>query len=162
MYKFLKIILDHIRSDHPSIENVYFFSDGAGRAASQFKQMFSFINLTFLQEEYNLKTFIWNFFTTSHGKGAVDGVGGTVKRLVWSRVLAVKAIVTNSKSFCECGKAVASNVQLMLVSPDEIECEKEMLEARWEKCRSLYQTHSLHCIEVTSNTVELPYCNSLF
>ena len=80
-----------------------------------------------------MKNLIWNFFATSHGKGAVDGVGGTVKRLVWSRVLAGKAVVTNAKSFYECAKATASNLQSVLVSPDETECEKEMLEARWGK-----------------------------
>jgi len=25
----------------------------------------------------------WNYFATSHGKGAVDGVGAVVKRKVW-------------------------------------------------------------------------------
>ena len=30
----------------------------------------------------------WHFFATSHGNGVVDGIGGTVKRLVWSGILA--------------------------------------------------------------------------
>ncbi|CAH3184308.1 unnamed protein product, partial [Porites lobata] len=28
----------------------------------------------------------WNYFATSHGKGAVYGIGGTVKRMVWNAV----------------------------------------------------------------------------
>ena len=31
---------------------------------------------------------IWSFFATFHGKGAVDGIGGMVKRSVWRVVRA--------------------------------------------------------------------------
>ena len=51
-------------------------------ASSQFKQKYMFTNLTFLQEIYDV-SITWNFFATSHGKGAVDGIGGDVKRRVW-------------------------------------------------------------------------------
>ncbi|CAF0990306.1 unnamed protein product, partial [Didymodactylos carnosus] len=50
-------------------------SDGA---ASQFKQRHLFQKLTRMMTEYVLKL-SWNFFATSHGKGVVDDIGGTVK-----------------------------------------------------------------------------------
>ena len=34
---------------------------------------------------------IWNFFATSHGKGAVYCIGGTIKHTVWSCVKAGSA-----------------------------------------------------------------------
>ena len=52
------------------------FSDGP---SSKFKQKYLFSNLYLWEEEHDLKI-NWNFFATSHGKGIVDGVGGTVKR----------------------------------------------------------------------------------
>ena len=52
------------------------FSDSA---ASQFKQRYLFSNLYEWQSEFSIQL-IWNFFATSHGKGAVDGIGGSVKR----------------------------------------------------------------------------------
>ena len=56
-----------------------FFSDGA---ASQFKQKYNFnVNLTNLQEQG--VTVHWHFVATSQCKGAVDGVGGDVKRMAW-------------------------------------------------------------------------------
>jgi hypothetical protein len=30
----------------------------------------------------------WNYFASAHGKGVVDSVGGTLKRLVWMEILA--------------------------------------------------------------------------
>lgn len=45
--------------------------------------VFSDIDLPF---KYNFSVMVWNFFAASHGKGAVDGIGGTTKRLVWTAV----------------------------------------------------------------------------
>ena len=36
-----------------------------------------------LQEKHHIHIH-WNFFATSHGKGPVDGIGGAVKRYVWT------------------------------------------------------------------------------
>jgi hypothetical protein len=65
-----------ILSLNPEVENVTFISDGA---ASQFKQCFLFANLTFSKECYEV-TVSWHFPATSHGKGGVDGIGGTINR----------------------------------------------------------------------------------
>ncbi len=41
----------------------------------------NFINLCYHKYDYNLEC-EWNFFETSHGKSACDGIGDTVKRLL--------------------------------------------------------------------------------
>lgn len=41
----------------------------------------------------------WNYFATSHGKGLVDGIGGSIERTVRNAVLKRKHIVTNAKQF---------------------------------------------------------------
>ena len=41
----------------------------------------------------------WNFFATSHGKGPVDGIGGSVKHHVWGKVRARKAIMCDAATF---------------------------------------------------------------
>jgi len=38
-----------------------------------------------LEQDHGVKIW-WNFFATSHGKGPVDGLGGSVKRSVWRHV----------------------------------------------------------------------------
>lgn len=41
-----------------------------------------------------------NYFATSHGKGAMGGIGGTVKRLVWNAVMSGNSnIVYDAQSF---------------------------------------------------------------
>ena len=57
--------------------NIIYFSDGA---ASQYKNRKNFINLCHHEEDYGISA-EWHFSATAHGKGACDGLGGTVKRL---------------------------------------------------------------------------------
>ena len=54
-------------------QNIY-YSDGA---ASQYKNLKNFINLCLHQEDFGVHTELY-FSATSHGKGACDGLGGTV------------------------------------------------------------------------------------
>ena len=60
------------------LKKVHYFSDGC---AGEYKNCKNFINLCHHKDDFNLE-FVWNFFATSHGKSACDGIGGTVKRLV--------------------------------------------------------------------------------
>ena len=69
---FLALLMDHVENNVKHFENYVFFSDGA---ASQFKQRFTICEITLLG-----KCLSWNVFATGHGKGAVDGIGGTLKR----------------------------------------------------------------------------------
>ena len=72
VYIFMEYIMKYLREKFPSIRVLTVFSDGAG---SQFKQRFFFWNLHYWEQDHHLKL-TWNFFTTSHGKGVVDGLGG--------------------------------------------------------------------------------------
>ena len=49
------------------------FSDGA---AQHFKQRYTVYDATTYGQDLTVN---WHFFATLHGKGAVDGVGGSVK-----------------------------------------------------------------------------------
>ena len=55
---------------------------------------------------------ILNFFATSHGKGVVDGIGGTVKRVVWSLVRSDQARITNAKEFADVAQLCCPNIHV--------------------------------------------------
>ena len=95
VYVYIQYIFNHLKTTYPDIEYINIFSDGA---TSQFKQRFLFSNLYAWEMEYGF-TITWNFFATSHGKGVVDGIGGTVKRAIWRHVKAERAHVTNASLF---------------------------------------------------------------
>ncbi len=58
-------------------KSIICFSDGA---ASQYKNRKKFVNLCLHQNNFGISA-EWHFSATSHGKGACDGLGETVKRL---------------------------------------------------------------------------------
>jgi len=89
----LKAIIESLKNEY-SISQVSIFSDGC---AAQFKNQFTVMNLCFMQEDYGV-TGQWSFFASSHGNGAVEAVGGTIKRQVWRAVKARTTIVSDAKN----------------------------------------------------------------
>lgn len=55
--------------------------------------------LPFLKRKFELAEISWNFFASSHGKGSVDGIGGSVKRMVWQKVISRACRVNNAAEF---------------------------------------------------------------
>ena len=59
------------------LNKIKYFSDGA---SSQYKNQKNFHNLCLHESDFGIPA-EWHYSATSHGKGACDGIGGTVKRL---------------------------------------------------------------------------------
>ena len=63
----------------------------------------------------------WHYFATSHGKGCVDGIGGTVKRQVAERVKQIRAIVIDASSFYRATQLIQSTTNFYFISVEDIE-----------------------------------------
>ena len=138
---FLNYIIMDVKREWPGVKSISFFSDGA---ASQFKQRFLFHNITYFEEVYALKV-AWNYFATSHGKGAVDGIGGHVKRLVWNASRA-GAYIHDAQSFASEAAKKVDAIKVVYVPQREVEDSKEVLTARWETTEPLPNTHATHTV----------------
>ena len=77
VHSFLEVYIPFLKSQCPSLTKVHYFTDGS---AAQYKNKYNFLNLCCHKSDFDLDA-EWNFFATSDGKGACDGIGGTVKRL---------------------------------------------------------------------------------
>ena len=104
-------------TDKETIKNVDIFSDGP---SSQFKNQYVFNFLPVLRELYHLESLNWHFFATSHGKGAVDGIGGTVKRNVWMETLSRRAVINSLEDFCEVARKKEQHVEVIAVTAASI------------------------------------------
>ena len=100
VFAFLKVVIDYLKGEFPSTRKIHYFTDGCAR---QYKNRNNF--MCYHEEDFGVEA-EWNFFATSHGKSACDGIGGTVKRLVTKaslqrpytdQILTADAII----SFCE-------------------------------------------------------------
>lgn len=145
---FVDHIIKDLKESCPELKTISFFSDGA---ASQFKQRFLFENLTYFKEDYNINA-TWNFFATSHGKGTVDGIGGHVKRMVFSS-MKTGTFINDAKSFAAEASRRSTAISVMFIPAQEVEDNKTMLDARWTDVKCLPNTLITHTIEVVEKHV---------
>ena len=71
--------------------------------------MFYFYYIIYIEQFHGNgkeKYISWNFFATSHGKGAVDGVGGRIKRDVHTASLAKGAVIQNLDDFVQVSESI--------------------------------------------------------
>ena len=100
------------------------WSDGMG---SQFRSRFVFkiLSGTLLVD----KSLSWFYNERHHGKGPMDGVGGTLKNVVFRKVKSNKAVIHNPKEFAEAASEfVPSVITIYMPSESEI-TEPEGIEA---------------------------------
>ena len=76
VYTFLKTLIPLLKETHPQLREITYYSDGC---AGQYKNRYNFINLLYHEKDFGIIAH-WNFFATSHGKGAADGIPGAMKR----------------------------------------------------------------------------------
>ena len=120
------MLLSHLKRSNPQLKTVSFFSDGA---ASQFKQRFLFHSLIFLRDEHDIDV-PWHFFATSHGKGVVDGIRGTVKRAVWRACLS-GTVINSAEKFLRVATSRVKNVIFFFIKSEDTAGNEEMPNTRW-------------------------------
>jgi hypothetical protein len=153
----LNNIIQKLKQYLPNLQEIQFFSDGA---ASQFKQRFLFQNLTRMMVHHDLEL-SWNFFATSHGKGVVDAIGGTVKRMVWKEIM-VKKQCRSATDFVLIAKRKTNNIIIDEISQGEIDAAKSKLQSLFAKTKSVKDTQRLHnVIAIREDVIECRmYCDA--
>ena len=101
-------------------EKLVIYTDGP---SSEFKNKFCVNFLSILSKELNIEV-QWKYFATSHGKGVVDGIGGSAKSLVrsQSKSKSSKSLsIQNSLDFFQAAKRLMPNVTVLHISQQEID-----------------------------------------
>ncbi|KAG8175833.1 hypothetical protein JTE90_013383 [Oedothorax gibbosus] len=136
VWTFLIVITESLKSQYPGIQKVHIFSDGS---SAQFKNKYNLMNLSYFKSDFGLDC-IWSFFATSHGKGAVDGIGGKVKRAVATAVLTRKWTVRNAEEFVVCARSVTKAISVIFIPKSDIENCVNSLDERWESVNAIPYT----------------------
>ena len=97
------------------IKTVKFWSDGC---ASQFRSQFAFFMLSKFDHSINIE---WNYFEANHGKGVVDGIGGTVKHAVYSHVLTNRVVIKSPKQLAEYANEIMPKITVQYVENESME-----------------------------------------
>lgn len=147
IHTFNEILFQKLKKECPTLEEIDIFSDGP---SSQFKQKYTLCNITFSSLKVN-----WHFFATSHGKGAVDGVGGTVKRIVYRGIMSEKWTPSpnDAKSFAECANSTCNGIEVIYCSKEDIKRNIAAFEERVLYIKSIPHLRRIHCVRVRQNYV---------
>ena len=133
------------------ITDIHLFSDGA---AQHFKQRFLLNAVTlipqFLGLPYEQIDVSYDVFATSHGKGAVDGVGGSIKRMVMAEVTCRKEIIHTSEDYARVAKKVCPKVNVIHTSKEEVQKESKLLDTvAFSGVKNLPGIRKIHKMMVT-------------
>jgi hypothetical protein len=136
-----------------NVTQIEIWSDGP---SSQFKNRFMLGILPMIQD-LSGKQITWNYFAAMHGKGPVDGVGGTIKRHVHNTVSIKKAAVQCPESFMDAAKS-CKGITCYAMATTEIDefGKKYDLKAIFSSCKYIYGVKAMHKVSVTDGTV---FCN---
>ena len=105
----------------------------------------SLINLCHHEEDFGLEG-EWNFFATSHGKSACDGIGRTVKRLLTKASLQhpyTNPILT-TEAIMEFCTANIPGIHFVNVPPEEIAKHVLKLSGRFQAAKMVKGTQQFH------------------
>ena len=126
-----------------------YFSDGA---ASQYKNRKIFLNLCHHKNDFGISA-EWHFSATSHGKGACDGLGGTVKRLAARASLQrpYNEQIMTARQLFDWASTNLPAIHFEYCSNEDYEREQQNLDQRFQKSRTIPGTRKLHSFVPISN-----------
>ena len=142
VHLFLKFFHLFLKSKLPGTHKIIYFSDGC---AAQYKNCKKFLNLCHHEEDFKTKA-EWNFFTTSHGKGPCDGLGGTVKRLATRASLQrpySDQILTPQAFFKFCEENI-ENIKFQFATNSDYGEEERLLHVRLVRANTIAGTQKMH------------------
>ena len=119
---------------------------------SQFKNKYVMGAIEMLSEMHNIKI-IWNFSPTSHGKGPVDGVGATLKRMAADKVCRRESIINNLQDFCNAVMHSSVKVTCMSVDEFQVHVENLGLQKLFESVQPIPDMTEYHYIEFENKNV---------
>ena len=132
----------------PDVNRIIFFSDNA---SSQFKNQFVINHLTRMMDSTDIDL-CWNYFASSQGKGVVDGIGGTLKRLVWLKILAGKRC-SSAEDFVKISREKTKAISIILVRQAQLDVTKTTLAKVFSNISNIPNLQKQHFIEVLHKDV---------
>ncbi|KAF6202366.1 hypothetical protein GE061_004765 [Apolygus lucorum] len=115
----LKPLFEYISVNLLKVDTVHFQSDSP---ATQYRNRTIFYLLSHALQVFipKLRIATWNYSAPGHGKGAVDGVGGAMKRLL-DKAVSCGQDISDFTSFVRILQEKSRNVSLYVISPEEID-----------------------------------------
>ena len=142
VHTFVKKLIPYIKDKYPQISKLIYFSGGC---SGQYKNRYNFINLLHHEADFGLQA-EWNFFATSHGKNACNGIGGALKRSAAKASLLrpLDNQIVNPLDFYNFCKTNVKNVKMFFVTADEAKTVTAFLAPHFAAANTIQGTQKHH------------------
>ena len=96
------------------ITKLFIASDGC---SAQFRSKFVFRLLLDMQPDLDIE---WHYNEAHHGKGPMDGIGGTIKNVVYRRVMAGDLVINTPEEFATKADELSHSIKCLYLPSNEI------------------------------------------
>ena len=90
----------------------------------------------------------WNLFGTSHRKGAVDGIGGRIKRDVYNTILSKGLFIKNLDEFVDVAEQCFKNITILKCTKKHVLSTVKQVDEGISNSAGIPGTHKMHCVKV--------------
>ncbi|CAH1115696.1 unnamed protein product [Psylliodes chrysocephalus] len=137
-----------------NVKKIKYFSDGA---ASQYKNKYNFANLINHKNYFAVEA-EWNFFATSHGKGACDGLAVSVKRQAYRASLQRdnNKHITTPLSLFQWAESYFKKINFAFCYQKDHDVHEQKYQQRFERTVTIKNTRQFHYYKPL-NDVSLQY-----
>ena len=132
-----KVVEEIERKRRKSYENLYVWSYGMG-AEFRCRSLFKLSASTVLSN----KSLTWCYNERHHGKGPMDGVGGTVKNVVFRKAKSGQIVIYSPREFCEAVNTFVLSILAEHFPESETIIEPKGIEAS-RKIKEILKAHKL-------------------
>ena len=144
-------IVKHVKTDNNNVKAIHFWTDSP---TSQYRNKTIFDFVSRMDTQYGIKG-SWHYFESGHGKGPCDGVGGTTKRNADNAIKQQKATIQDADDFFRWASASASQIKFQMITQEEFNTSKEVVEKRNQNIIPVKGTMKVHSvIAVTDETIK--------
>jgi hypothetical protein len=108
----------------------------------------------YLEWLYDIKI-RWFFHATSHGKCIVDGIGGNLKNIVFSRVKSQKIILNSAHDFFLCASKHTEGIEVLFVGKQVVKNDSKILKPYFNRFSSnpINRFRSCHYFEAIARAI---------
>ena len=99
--------------------------------------------MTLLQQSLS-----WNFFATSPRKGAVDGIGGRIKRDVYNTTLSKGLVIKNLDDVADVAEHCSKNITILKCTKMHVLSTVKQVDEDISDSAGIPGTHKIHCVKV--------------
>lgn len=131
------------------IKNLFIFTDGP---TAQYRNKTVFALICIFAEKYGFKTVVWNFWESGHGKGIIDGLGGTLKLKADNKV-AQGFDISNASTFINAVKDV--KIDVSEIKSEHIDEVQSMIPINLFPAKDTFQVHQILWKSEESNILYL-------